>query len=176
MALLVGARIGVCIELSQLVPYIAGVSVLLLCYEEVLEASLIRRRYDCVKARCLQFGIEHADDCHLSLRIEVASFLTAKRVPVGRDRLVERFERLEVDVVLVLVVLAHIEQIVAECLVILRLQVVLARVFMAGGTSAVGHPVGRRVGESLKHGVGSFLLYLQQQRALALVGVPVVGS
>ena len=104
----------------------------------------------------------------------MTAFLRAEIIPVARSRLVERFESLECDAVLVAVESTHIEQVFAECIVVFGTKVVDASVAVATRAAADCHPVGCRVRECLKHGVGSALLYLQHYFPLSGIGIPVV--
>ena len=129
---------------------------------------------DGTETRLIENRFQNLDKLYLRLVVEVAPLLHAVGIPEVRHRLVERLQRLELDAVFVLVVLAHIDEIVGELLVVLRLQVVLAAIDVSAHATAVGHVVGTRVAERLEDGIRPFLAYLQHDLALCLVAVPVV--
>ena len=58
--------------------------------------------------------------------------------------------------------LANINQILAKHLFIFRLQIIFQRIGMSCRTTAHRHPIGSRIGKSLKHGIRSLLLILSR--------------
>ena len=71
----------------------------------------------------------------------MATLLRAIGIPEVGDRLVERFECLKFYTEFFLIVLAHIDEIVGELLVILRLQIVLAPIRIPAHAATIGHIV-----------------------------------
>ena len=134
------ARIGVGVPLSHQRQY-AGTLVLLEALDAESDVGLVGGRDDRVEARLAEDRLQHADELHLRLVVEVATLLRAVGKPEVGDRLVERLQRLELYAVFILVVLADIYQVVCELLVVLGSQVVLAAVGVAADAAAVGHVV-----------------------------------
>ena len=104
----------------------------------------------------------------------MASLLRTVGIPEGSGGLVEWFKSGEFYAVGVLVVLAHIHQVVGEFFVVFRFQVVLSSIHIARAASAVGHVVWATVAESFEDGIGTLLADFQHDFALSLVACPVV--
>ena len=104
----------------------------------------------------------------------MTALLRTVGIPEVSDCLIKRFKRLELNAVLVLIVLTDIHQIMGKLLIIFRTQVVLAAVSITTDATTVGHVVGTRITESLEHGIGPLLAYLEHNLALSCITVPVV--
>ena len=151
---------------------------LLLIIQQVFYAlsgvSLIAACQNGLQTTCFQNGVQNTDELNLFFHAEMATFLTAVGIPIVGNGFVKGFERFELNPILVFIMLADIYQIFCKCLVILRLQIVLVRVFVACATSAIRHPPRGAVAESLKYGIGTAFLYLEHNLALAFVAFPMV--
>ena len=104
----------------------------------------------------------------------MAAFLTAACIPVVGVWLIERFESLELYSVLVLIVLAYVNEIVGELLIVLWFQVVLVGIGISCAAPAICHIVGWGVAESLEDGIWPLLLNLEHNLALCSIACPVV--
>ena len=104
----------------------------------------------------------------------MATLLRTVGIPEICDCLVKRFQRLELYAILIFIMLTHIHQIVGKLLVVLRLQIILATIRIATHASTIGHVIGTRIAESLKHSIGTQFLDLQHNLPLRGIAVPVV--
>ena len=127
-----------------------------------------------LESALLEDGQEDLEEGHLRLGRDVASLLLAALLPVAGVGLVEGFEGLELDAVLILVMLADVDEVVGEVGVVVLAEVVAVAVAAAADASALGHPPGAAVAEGLELGVGTQLLDAQHDAALCLVALPVV--
>ena len=85
-------------------------------------------------------GCQYPDEGGLAGEIEMASLLATRLVPIVCHRLVEGVQGAELDTVCLFVVFADLDKVACEILVIFRLEVVLARIFMPCATAAECHP------------------------------------
>ena len=129
-------------------------------------ACFITCRYFCVESALLQNGIKHFEEVALRTCAEMATLLAETYSPIFGLRLIEWLQRAELNPVGVLVVLAHINEIVGKSLVVFGLQVVVLHCWSAGAAAAHGHPPRCRIGESLKNSIGALFLDFQHHAAL----------
>ena len=140
----------------------------------VRHACLVGSGNDGAQPRLLKDGSEDAEESNLRGIVEVAAFLRAVLIPVVCGRLVEGFQRLELDAVLLFVVLADVHKIMRKLLVVFGLEIVLATIFIASHATAVGHVVGARVAEGLEDGIGPLFLDFEHYPALCRVALPMI--
>ncbi len=139
-ACFVVGSVGVGIPLSDKIKN-AGVAIGFKVFYRLGYGCFVGCRNHCVQSRLAQNRCKHFEEIDLRFDVEMAAFLTAVGSPVACHGFVERIEGAELDAVLVLVVLAHIYQILGEFFVEFRTQVVFRRIAVAGHAAAVSHVI-----------------------------------
>ena len=77
----------------------------------------------------------------------MTSLLATVGPPIVGYRLIERFERLELDAILLFVVLAYVHEVVGKLLIVFWPQIVSPCIGVASHTTAVSHVRGCRAAE-----------------------------
>ena len=134
--------------------------------------GFFRGRYDGVQAVGFQDGVQHFEESHLRGNVEMASFLSSVGSPITRHRFVERRKRTELYAVFLFIMSAHVYQIMGECFIVFRFQVVGRRISITRTTSAVSHVVGTGIAEGLEYGIRTLLFDFQHDFTLCGITVP----
>ena len=164
------------IELSQHAYDVALLPIALQFVDGGVHVRLVAGGDDRLQARLLQFRIEHPQQFHLRRRVEVTALLATVGAPIVGVRLIERIQCLELHAILALEVFADLYEVVAELLVVLRLEVIRRGIGMTRRAAAVGHPVRGGVRERLEDSVRSRLVDFLQHLTLSRVLAPVIAG
>ncbi len=114
------------------------------------------------------------DDFNLRGRFEMTTFLTSLIVPIVRIRFVEWLQRSKIQLISIMIVLAYIDQIIAEHVVIFRFQIIFQRIVISCRTTTESHPIRCRIRKCLEDCIRSLCLDFHHDRALRLVCIPIV--